>query len=294
MERLNWNQVRSYWQDQRARVGKIDDSADPDALGNVCHAGAPIWFNQYYARYQRLVFEALVDQCLKTPGASALDVGCGSGRWCRLLAERGYVVRGIDLQDTLIERNRLTYPQMKFECVAIQDFATDVLFDLVTTVTVIQHIPFDEQSKATAKIASIVKPGGYVLSLENIADQGAHVFAKSIGEWTSAWEAFGLRRVSLLRYDYSPAIRLSSSLVNATAKLARRTGVMSTPELEVPRAPTAQGMEEGGWLRRAVRRAGWAARRVSVSIDHEIEPLLIQMKADLPTVHCGFLFQKVV
>src|ERR1022692_4233185 len=106
MERLNWNEVRTYWQDQRTRVGTIDDTEDHDALGNVCHAGAPIWFNQYYARYQKRVFETLVDQCPRAPDASALDVGCGSGRWCRLLAERGYVVRGIDLQEPLIERNR--------------------------------------------------------------------------------------------------------------------------------------------------------------------------------------------
>lgn len=292
-DRFDWNQVRDYWRGQRGRAGRLDDVVDPDALGNVCHAGAPIWFNQYYARHQRTVFQMLLDQVPVADGMRALDVGCGAGRWCRLLAERGFRVHGIDLQQALIDRNRARYPQIAFDCVPIQDFSPPEPFDLITTVTVIQHVPFDEQKRALAKIASILKPGGHVLSLENVADQGAHVFANSIEGWTQAFADVGLSRVTVRRYDYSPAIRLTSAAVNMTAQLARRLGVIARQEEPgLPQAPTEDGMNGGSRFRRALRAGGWAIRRAAVRFDDQLEPHLIHHNANLSTVHCGFLFRK--
>jgi 2-polyprenyl-3-methyl-5-hydroxy-6-metoxy-1,4-benzoquinol methylase len=291
--RFDWNQVRDYWRGQRSRAGRLDEIVDPDALGNVCHAGAPIWFNQYYARHQRTVFEMLLGQVPFSDGARALDVGCGAGRWCRLLSERGFRVHGIDLQQSLIERNRARYPNMSFDCVPIQDFSPPAPFDLVTTVTVIQHVPFDEQKRALAKIASILKPGGHVLSLENVNDQGAHVFANSIEGWAQAFGDVGLSLVTVRRYDYSPAIRLTSAAVNVAAQVARRLGVISRQDgPAVPQAPTAEGMNEGSPIRRALRAGGWAIRRAAVQFDDRIEGRLIAQNANFSTVHCGFLFQK--
>jgi len=293
MDRLDRSQAQAYWKAADARTGTIDDGEDPDALGNVCHTGAPQWFNEYYARHQRTVFETLLAECPPSRPARAVDVGCGAGRWCRLLAAHGYDVQGIDLQAGLIERTRQRYPTMQFHSVPIQEFTPDEPFDLVTTVTVIQHLPLDEQRRALAKIASILKPGGHVLSLENVADQGAHVWANSIDGWTRAFADVGLERVALRRYDYSPATRMSTALVNVTARAARAMGFMKRQDgAGAPRAPTAVGMEEGGVVRRAVRAAGWASRRIAVSFDDAIEDFLIRKGLNLPTVHCGFLFRK--
>src|SRR5258707_14693773 len=37
------------------------------------------------------------------PGAEVLDAGCGTGRYSRELARRGYIVHGVDLSPKLIE-----------------------------------------------------------------------------------------------------------------------------------------------------------------------------------------------
>src|SRR5215208_3997881 len=37
------------------------------------------------------------------PGAEILDAGCGTGRYSRELARRGYIVHGVDLSPGLIE-----------------------------------------------------------------------------------------------------------------------------------------------------------------------------------------------
>src|SRR5207253_11445077 len=44
----------------------------------------------------------LVDRGI-LPGAEILDAGCGTGRYSRELARRGYIVHGVDLSPELIE-----------------------------------------------------------------------------------------------------------------------------------------------------------------------------------------------
>jgi SAM-dependent methyltransferase len=298
VDRFSWSQAKQYWESQRVRAGSLDEANDPDALGNVCHAGAPLWLNQYYARYQRQVYEHLLASCEPVAtGARALDVGCGAGRWCRLLGARGYAVTGIDLQESLIERNRRRYPEMSFLCLPVQDFQPEAPFDLVTSVTVIQHIPFDEQLRAIAKISSLVRTGGHALLLENVHDQGAHVFARSIDGWKRCFEDTGFETVAIERYDYSPTIRASGFLVAEGASLARRLGVLKKNEgPEVPHGEAAT-IDAGPpsiaeRLRQVGRSAGWMARRLAVAIDDRIEPALIRQKISVSTVHCGFLFRK--
>lgn len=298
MERFDWNQVEDYWRTQADRAGMIDDGADPDALGNVCHAGAPIWLNEYYARFQTQVFDNLLAQCGPPPtGARALDVGCGAGRWCRSLASHGYQVEGIDLQPSLIERNRLRYPEMRFHNLPIQDFQPDAPFDLVSTVTVIQHIPFAEQEQAIARIASMLRPGGHVLALENVNDQGIHVFARGIEDWKQVFARHGLETKVVQRYDYSPMLRLSGRVVATAAEAARRIGVIRRPDgplvpegAKPANGDAAQGAGSG--LRHRLRGTGWLARRIAVRVDEMVEPFLIRRNVPVSSVHCGFLFRK--
>ncbi len=48
------------------------------------------------------MLEALGDVC----GKKVIDIGCGEGRFCRILSKRGAVMTGIDLTEALIERAR--------------------------------------------------------------------------------------------------------------------------------------------------------------------------------------------
>ena len=74
--RTQWTEAAQDWigQDQAVRTGMLD-SWMLDALGNV-------------------------------RGKRALDIGCGEGRFSRLLAGLGAEVTGIDLTEPLIERAR--------------------------------------------------------------------------------------------------------------------------------------------------------------------------------------------
>lgn len=128
----------AYWEDRARRF-----AADGDGLAAVCAYGMPAFYNRMIQFCQRL---ALAPWFRVYPGTRVLDVGCGVGRWSRLLAARGARVTGIDLSPTMIaqSRRRAAEEGLSNHCdFRVQDSATldaGEKFDLVLGVTVLQHI----------------------------------------------------------------------------------------------------------------------------------------------------------
>jgi 2-polyprenyl-3-methyl-5-hydroxy-6-metoxy-1,4-benzoquinol methylase len=281
MNRFSWDETRRYWESQASRRATVDFDADPDGLGNVCHPGAPRWFNAYYDHFQRRTFDRLM-AAIPAPaaGAEALDVGCGAGRWSAALAARRYRVTGVDLQPSLVEHCRRRLPGHVFECVALQDLEPVRRFDLATSVTVIQHAPRQAQEAMVARLSELVVPGGHALLLENIADQAAHVFSRRIEDWVALFARSGFGLTRLRRYDYSPLNRTVDGL--AGWRDARRA---------------VAGPHGGAVVPEQVGVARWGgparlARRVAVGVDYPIETALTAMHPPLPSNHCGFLFRR--
>ena len=106
-------------------------------------------------------------------GARVLDVGCGVGRWSRLLAGRGARVTGIDLSPTMIAQARLRAlgANVADRCeFFVQDLSTLDLrqrYDLVLGVTVLQHILDPGAFRAAlAALTDHLAPGGRLVLLE--------------------------------------------------------------------------------------------------------------------------------
>jgi SAM-dependent methyltransferase len=287
--RFDAAEAHGYWREHLARRAPIDFALDPDGLNNVCHPGAPLWLNQYYAHFQNIVFRKLLSHITPDPnrGPRALDLGCGAGRWCRVLAAQGYATTGIDLQEGLIARNRQQFPHIQFLCGSLQDVTEGGDFDLLTSVTVIQHNPPDEQEKLIRHIRRLLVDGGHVLALENVRDQDVHVFSSSIEGWISRFERAGFRCRHICRYDYSPLLRLDRLLALTARRLLRR----GRPDRET-RDPGTRGLDEPtSRLRRVAGAAHASVLRIATTGDTLVERLLIETNPPLPTVHCGFLFQ---
>lgn len=127
-----------YWE-QRARRF----AGDGAGLAAVCSFGMPLFYNRAIDLCQRL---ALQRWLRVRPGMRVLDVGCGVGRWSRLLAARGASVTGIDLSATMIAeaRRRARAESLRGPCrFLVQDLAAlqaGDKYDLVLSVTVLQHI----------------------------------------------------------------------------------------------------------------------------------------------------------
>lgn len=101
-------------------------------------------------------------------GDRALDVGCGTGRHCPLLAERYAQVLGVDLSAALIDIARRTRQaaNIRYEARSAHDVepARDGLFDVVFAFSAVFHMrPYD---RILPHLRSLVAPGGRLVVLE--------------------------------------------------------------------------------------------------------------------------------
>ncbi|MDH7974036.1 class I SAM-dependent methyltransferase [Sphingomonas sp. AR_OL41] len=99
--------------------------------------------------------------------ATALDVGCGEGRFCRMLAERGIKAIGIDPTEPLLAEARRRDPAGDYRPGRAEqlDFA-DASFDLVVSYLSLIDIP--DPAAAIAGMARVLRPGGSLL-IANLA-----------------------------------------------------------------------------------------------------------------------------
>lgn len=93
---------------------------------------------------------------------TALDVGCGEGRFCRMLAARGVTVTGIDPTPSLLGHARMRDPQGTYvETDAANLPFGDGAFDLV--VSYLSLIDMPDVATAIVEMTRVLKPRGRLL-----------------------------------------------------------------------------------------------------------------------------------
>ncbi len=118
-------------------------------------------------------------------GLRVLDLGCGRGRWSRVYLARGAEVVGLDISVDALQALSIELRAGHFVCgdVSMPPLA-DNSFDLVNSVTVIQHLPYDRQGPAVHSVARVLRPGGYFVMLENISDfECEYVYPRAADDW---------------------------------------------------------------------------------------------------------------
>ena len=93
---------------------------------------------------------------------SALDVGCGEGRFCRLLQQRGIATIGVDPTAALLEEARKRDPAGRYVLGRAEalEFA-DGCFDLV--VSYLSLIDIADFRSGIREMARVLQPGGTLL-----------------------------------------------------------------------------------------------------------------------------------
>ena len=154
-----------YWEERARRF-----AVEGDGLAAVCSYGMPRFYNRLIQFCQRRALEPWLKAA---PGTRALDIGCGIGRWSRLLASRGASVTGVDLSPTMIAEaeRRAAASGLASRCrFLVQDSAALEVggsFDLILCVTVLQHIlDVDALRCALRRMALHLSPQGRVVILE--------------------------------------------------------------------------------------------------------------------------------
>ncbi|MEU5848639.1 class I SAM-dependent methyltransferase [Saccharopolyspora shandongensis] len=97
--------------------------------------------------------------------ASAVDLGCGSGKPCTAILAEHHDVLGVDVSATQLELARQNVPRARF----MREDATRLRLDpgsvdAVTAFYSITHLPRDEHAALFARIARWLRPGGHFLA----------------------------------------------------------------------------------------------------------------------------------
>lgn len=105
---------------------------------------------------------------LPKAGDRALDVGCGTGRVSFALAERGYEVTGVDVEERVIDiAKRIAdsrSPSPRFEIADFRnpEFVQPEFYNLVVCSEVLEHI--ENYHPIIENIYATLKPGGRVIT----------------------------------------------------------------------------------------------------------------------------------
>ncbi len=109
----------------------------------------------------------------------AIDVGCGLGDTAEALSIAGYEVTGFDYSPDAIAWARQRFPDSKviYETADLFNLPKEwrKAFDLVTEIYILQALPPETLARTMPAIASLVAPGGTLLSYTRIRADGASV-----------------------------------------------------------------------------------------------------------------------
>lgn len=144
---------------------------------------APVWIQEMRegrnAVRKGLLDAVMLHACGKVEGLRILDCGCGEGRFCRMLAERGAAyVLGLDLCEPMIEAARkLQSEREEYRVQDVQDlgFLDDETFDLA--VSCLNHCDVPDFEANTREVFRVLKRGGRFI-VANL-----HPMRSATGQW---------------------------------------------------------------------------------------------------------------
>ena len=162
-----------------ASVSEDSDSGDSDS--DDSDAPAHRWDPDRYDDEHAFVAEYgrdLLDLLAPEPGERVLDVGCGTGRLTRQVADAGAAVVGLDASAEMVERAREAHPDLRFVRGDAREFEADRPFDAVLSNAALHWIPEGDQPRVIDRIASAMRPGGrFVAEMGGAGNVGSIVDA---------------------------------------------------------------------------------------------------------------------
>jgi 2-polyprenyl-3-methyl-5-hydroxy-6-metoxy-1,4-benzoquinol methylase len=147
------------------------------------HPNQTVYFDELAELFERFaddtdcIYRKWVEQTVPIDGCRAVDLGCGSGRFIDLLADRYDDVLAVDISAREIEMAKATHPRpnVTYQIRSLLDVTPerDGLFDLVFSVNTIHHLRAHD--RVLPHIKSLLADGGQAV-LVDIVDPG---------QWTS-------------------------------------------------------------------------------------------------------------
>jgi SAM-dependent methyltransferase len=201
------------------------------------------------------------------PGAEVLDAGCGSGRYSRELAQRGYIVHGVDLSPELIEVARgtrgdrdggvsfavadiLALPPARYAAILCRGVLNDIVDD-------------EGREAAFTAFARALRPNGALIL--DVREWGASAERKTR-------EPLFRKRVSTDRGEltFTSVARLDAE--NRLLLISERHELVGPGDKRVSEYQFVMRCWERGELSALLARHGFGRIRYFGAYDHHVEP----------------------
>ncbi len=267
----------TYW-DERERNAKKDGDF---MLSAVCYFNMPKWFNAFFDYFQKKAFLDLIKIVRKVKRKKILEIGCGTGRISKLVANSGTDVYGIDISEEMLKHARRNvfngiFARMSATTLHFQNNT----FDLVLSSTVLQHLPYCDQEKAIKEMCRVAKKNGYIIVLElcDLEDRAKHVFPRTKDDWIMSFQKNGCKYINSKNVEYAPLLKLSTILAS---KILR--GNEKKKDLTDKGIPSRSS-------RNVLKHVYYFSLRIGIYFSYPIEEFLYRLDLNKAR-HCAIIFR---
>jgi ubiquinone/menaquinone biosynthesis C-methylase UbiE len=129
----------------------------------------------------------VLDHLVDVAGLWVIDVGCGGGRFSIELAKRGATVIGVEPDPIQAEKNRAagpapgcTFIQCGGEALPMDDASQDAVFFFSS----LHHVPLGLMAAVLGEAARVLKPEGFLYSLEPLMTGGSFALQRFYNDET--------------------------------------------------------------------------------------------------------------
>ena len=274
---------KDYWA-SLASLAEGSESMDASGFAPVLHPQAPPWFNRVIDDVQFCAIRRALAIAAISPGARCLDVGCGTGRWVRRYTELGFSPVGVDATFGMlrIARTRQTNAPLAVGLAQSLPFSHSV-FDCLSDITVVQHIPYDLQSTALREMVRVLRPGGRMILMELTHGHGSHIFPRAPKDWIGEVESHGTVLIDWFGEEFFFPDRLFAHFAQSVYQ--RKGNHVDQTQSTFPNSLSKKSSLS--------RRLYLHLRRITVPFSVWAEPALVKICPAFLATHGVFIFTKL-
>jgi SAM-dependent methyltransferase len=213
---LRCNACGMVWLDPRPSVGDLMKAYDtylPDGEEDIA-----CWEKMMAPVVETAA--ALIEDHKRSDGTRLLDVGCGHGFFLKNMAQRGWVVEGIEVsrpgRDYARKSLGLSIHSKPLEALALAENC----FDVVTLFYVIEHL--HDPGMILQEVCRVLKPGGMVL----LRWPHSTPVVKMLGPFAKNFDIF---HTPFHLYDFNPGAMLQLLEMSGFTKVQHMIGGFTLP-----------------------------------------------------------------